>query len=157
MKVALLCIGSYEDASHRSIAESYINKIKKMSNFEVIPLSLKKKYNAKDPKSKNKLESDLLLSNINKEDYVILLDEKGKQMRSLAFAEKLNQWSYAGHKRIVFVIGGAFGFGPDIYKRSNMELSMSTFTFNHQLARLVFLEQLYRGYSILNNLPFHNE
>ncbi|MCL4136883.1 UNVERIFIED_CONTAM: hypothetical protein GTU68_015250 [Idotea baltica] len=78
-------------------------------------------------------------------------------MRSLVFAEQINQWSYAGYKRIVFVIGGAFGFSPEMYTRSDRKLSMSDFTFNHQLARLVFLEQLYRGYSILNNLPFHNE
>ena len=104
-----------------------------------------------------KKEGDLVLKNIQNSDHLVLLDEKGKEYNSIKFSEKIQNWMLSGKKRIVFVIGGSYGFSNDLYQRGNEKISLSKMTFSHQMVRLFFLEQLYRGYSILNNQPYHHE
>lgn len=102
-------------------------------------------------------ESKKILSNLTSDDYLILLDENGKSYRSIEFSEQLNQWLQVSKKRLIFLIGGAFGFDQTIYDRSNERLSLSNMTFSHQMIRLIFMEQLYRGFTIIKNEKYHNE
>ena len=88
---------------------------------------------------------------------MVLLDEKGKRYTSRGFAQQMQKWMNAGPKRLVFIVGGAFGFSPKMYEKANGLLSMSEMTTSHQLIRVVFLEQIYRAFTILNNEPYHND
>ena len=87
----------------------------------------------------------------------MLLDDKGEDFTSLKFSEKIQSWMLSGKKRLVFVIGGAYGFSKNVYARGNEKLSLSKMTFSHQMVRLFFVEQIYRGYTILNNEPYHHQ
>lgn len=102
-------------------------------------------------------EAELILSKLNKEDQLILLDEKGETYTSMAFSKRLQKWQNAGHRRLVFLVAGAFGADPSLKERANHLLSLSDMTFSHQMIRLFFLEQLYRGFTILRNEKYHNE
>ena len=99
----------------------------------------------------------MMLKQINTSDHLVLLDDKGNDFSSPIFAEKLQQWMLSGKKRLVFVVGGAYGFSQQVYDRGNEKLSLSRMTFSHQMVRLFFVEQLYRGYTILNNEPYHHK
>ena len=112
------------------------------------------KLNTKDLKRQ---EAMSILKKIQQEDYLILLDESGKQLTSRAFANLLETRLNDSSRRTIFLIGGAFGFGQALYQRANQQLSLSKMTFSHQLIRLIFWEQLYRGISILKGLPYHND
>lgn len=102
-------------------------------------------------------EKEMILSNINDQDYLILLDENGKEYSSVAFAEKINTLQLSTYKRVIFLTGGAYGFHESVYSRSNEKLSLSKMTFSHQMVRTFFLEQFYRAFTILNNEKYHNE
>lgn len=102
-------------------------------------------------------EANLLLKQLIAGDTVVLLDEKGSQMRSRAFASWINNFTITGVKRLVFVIGGAYGVDQSLIERAVFRLSLSEMTLPHQLARLLFVEQLYRAFTILRNEPYHNE
>jgi 23S rRNA (pseudouridine1915-N3)-methyltransferase len=102
-------------------------------------------------------EGELILKKLNPDDYLILLDEKGKAPTSVKFADSLQHLMLQGKKKVVYLVGGAFGFSDAVYKRADSKLSLSNMTFSHQMIRLFFLEQLYRAFSILNNEPYHNE
>ena len=113
-------------------------------------------------KSSNKntimnMESDLILSYLSQNDYVILLDEKGKIYNSKSFSKKIENFLLHSQKRLIFIVGGAFGFNDKLKTRANEMLSLSNMTFSHQIIRLFFLEQLYRSFTIINNHPYHNE
>ena len=135
----------------------YEKRIKRYNSFElkVIP-DLKKAASLSIKEIKNK-EGDLILQQLQKSDFVILLDEGGKSYRSLAFAQHMQSLMNRGEKHLIFVCGGAYGFSEAVYKRAQAKLSLSPMTFSHQLVRLVFVEQLYRAYSILRNEPYHHE
>jgi 23S rRNA (pseudouridine1915-N3)-methyltransferase len=102
-------------------------------------------------------EADLLLKKFDPSDFVLLLDEHGKTYTSLAFAERLEGLLQMPHKRIIFVVGGAYGFDERIYDRANGKISLSEMTFSHQIIRVIWAEQLYRAFSILHNQPYHHE
>ena len=98
-----------------------------------------------------------MLQTISSDDYVILLDEKGKEMRTIEFSGLMEKNLMLPRKRIVFMIGGPWGFSDEVYKRSDLKLSLSKMTFPHQLVRLLFLEQLYRSFTIIKGEPYHHE
>ena len=102
-------------------------------------------------------EGKMVLAKINPEDYLVLLDERGKEDSSTALANWLERRLSASDRRLIFLIGGAFGFSPDVYARANEQLALSKLTFSHQMVRLFFLEQLYRAMTILKNEPYHND
>lgn len=108
------------------------------------------------PQQLKKLEGEQILSRIKPGDFLILLDEKGKTYDSKKFSETLQGWMNRGPKRLVFVVGGAFGFSEDVYQKCDAKLSLSSMTFSHQLIRLIFLEQIYRAFTILKGEPYHN-
>ncbi len=102
-------------------------------------------------------EGEAVLNKINPTDYFVLLDEKGKEMTSVHFAKFMEQKLQLGNRKLIFLVGGAFGFSEAIYQRADLKLSMSKMTFSHQMIRLFFLEQLFRAMSILKGEPYHNE
>ena len=119
-----------------------IDNIKHLNDAEIIKLE----------------ESKKILSKLKKEDHLILLDEKGKSYTSRAFAESIQKLlNISGSKRIIFLVGGAFGFHSSVYDRADGKIALSEMTFSHQLIRLIFMEQLYRAFAIINNHPYHNE
>lgn len=114
--------------------------------------------NAKNlkPQQVKKKEGDKILAKLQKGDFLILLDEKGKTFTSVQFAKYIEKQLHQSHHRIIFLIGGAYGFSEEVYKRANQKLSLSDMTFSHQMIRLFFLEQFYRAMTILRNEPYHN-
>lgn len=102
-------------------------------------------------------EGKMVLAKLSPDDYLVLLDERGRQYSSTELARWLEQRLSASGRRLVFLVGGAFGFSPEIYARANAQISLSRLTFSHQMVRLFFLEQLYRAMTILRNEPYHNE
>lgn len=108
------------------------------------------------PQDIKKKEADMLLQALKPEDHLLLLDEYGKQYDSLAFADQIQSFMNQGHRRVVFIIGGAWGFDDSIKNKAAELLSLSKMTFTHQMIRLIFLEQIYRAMTILRNEPYHN-
>ena len=157
MKIVLLSIGkTSEEYLIEGIAQ-YQKRLKHYTQFELIEIpNIKKAQNF----SKNELikkEGELILNKIQSSDYLVLLDDKGQGFTSVKFSNKVQQWMLSGKKRLVFVIGGAYGFSDIVYQRGNEKLSLSKMTFSHQMVRLFFVEQIYRAYTILNNEPYHHE
>lgn len=137
-------------------AEEYLEKINYFQKFEMIQLSAAKK--SRDDKDfKKKSESEQILKAVKPQDYLILLDETGKSFSSRDFAKRIESRITQNGHNIVFLIGGAYGVDDSIKKRANELLSLSGFVFNHHIATLVTLEQIYRAFTIIKNLPYHND
>jgi len=136
---------------------TFLKRISRYNRFTTDTLLLPKKYKTASSEILRKMEGDLLLDKIASGDYLVLLDEKGKEFTSRSFASWIQKQLNQSHKRIVFVIGGAFGFDKQVYDRADFKLSLSQMTYSHQLIRVIFTEQLYRAFSILNNEKYHND
>mgnify|MGYP002623655718 FL=1 len=156
MKIVLLQVGKTVNADLQNLIADYEKRLKHYVRFEmtVIP-DLKNTSNMSFDDQKSR-EGDLILKSVTPSDRLILLDEHGTEYRSMDFAGQLNKWLNAGSD-VVFVIGGAYGFSRAVYGRSNGMLSLSQMTFSHQMIRLLFVEQLYRAFTILRNEPYHHE
>lgn len=157
MKIVLVVVGKTNEKYLTEGISDYQKRLNHYTNFEIVEISNIK--NAKNFSEKEliKKEGEMILKQINTSDYLVLLDDKGNVFSSPSFAEKLQQWMISGKKRLVFVVGGAYGFSQEVYNRGNEKLSLSKMTFSHQMVRLFFVEQLYRGYTILNNEPYHHK
>lgn len=156
MKVKVICIGKSNPAFVKDGIGFFQNKIKHFCDFEWVELVPKKKSEWAD--NSKKIDAELMLQNFDSTDYIILLDERGKQFASsFDFSQYINKKQLSGVKRIVFIVGGSFGFDETIYQRAQEKISLAPMTFSHQIIRLIFLEQLYRGFAILHNLPYHHE
>lgn len=157
MKISLLQIGKTNEKFISDGVDEYSGRIRKYSGFEIITIpDLKNTRNM--PVTEQKLkESEKICRLLNSEDYVILLDEKGKAFSTIEFSEQLGRIFMLAKKRVVFVIGGPFGFSGEAYKREDLRLSLSRMTFSHQLVRLLFAEQLYRVLTIIKGDPYHHE
>lgn len=157
MKLECWYIGKTSEAYLQQGCKIFEDRVKRFLPFETVLIqNVKTNKNSKGDQVK-KLEAEKLLQKIQPDDFLILLDEKGKQYSSRQLSEQLNKWMLRSNRRIVFLIGGAFGFDQSIYARANAQLSLSKMTFSHQMIRLFFLEQLYRAMSILKNQPYHND
>lgn len=157
MKIELWLIGENSPHFINEGVKSFEKRIKKYLPFE-IKVFKNIKSSASWPVSKIKLkEWEIIEKGLNSGDYLILLDDKGSKFTSLEFADHMNHLMTHIQSRVIFLIGGAFGFDDSAYSVAKQKLSLSSFTFSHQLARVVLVEQIYRGLSILNNEPYHNE
>ena len=156
MQIKLITIGKTDNKQLQSLIDDYQKRLGFYIKFqlEIIPDIKKVKY-LSEAQQKEK-EGDLILSKIQNSDIVILLDENGKQMDSVAFSNYLQKHLNSGIKQLIFVIGGPYGFSDAVYKRANGKLGLSKMTFSHQMVRLFFIEQLYRGFTILKNEPYHH-
>lgn len=157
MNLTLLVMGKTEGKALESLISEYMNRLKHYIKFEVIQIpQLKNAKNLSEKEQKIK-EGKLILKHLDSSDFVVLLDENGKQYDSVHFAEYLQKKMNAGLKKLVFVIGGPYGFDDTIKNRGNMEISLSKMTFSHQMVRLFFVEQIYRAFTILRNEPYHHQ
>lgn len=156
MKIELLTIHSATSDWCESALKEYQKKISFFFPFEIRKLK-GPKVERSGSDSKRKAESEILLKAIPPSDYVILLDERGKGLDSLAFAKKFGQLIDQSNKKIIFVIGGAYGVDEQVKKRAQMSLSLSTLTLNHWNAQIVMVEQIYRALTILKGIPYHNQ
>ncbi len=157
MKTVILAAGRIDQVYLREGILFYLNRLRHYTTIEITEVNLGKKDSKATEELIRQHESDLLLGKITPTDYVIILHEKGRQLRSVEFAAMLNEQLIRSTRRLVFVIGGAYGMSDKLMQRGDFTLSLSAMTLPHQLIRLVFLEQLYRGFSILRNEPYHNE
>lgn len=157
MKITLLTVGKTTNPNLIKLQDEYQNRLKFYIPFEmtVIP-ELKNTKNLSIPEQQEK-EADLILKQLETSDEVVLLDEKGKQYTSVGFSEFISKKMLASHKRMIFVVGGPYGFSERVYQRANGKISLSVMTFSHQMIRLIFVEQLYRAMTILKGEPYHHE
>lgn len=155
MAIKLIQVHKTENGFIQQGEQEFLKRIKRFISLDIETIQHGKKWNLLPPIQVKEKEGEKILSKCNPTDYLLLLDEKGKQYSSKAFALQLEQLLSQGN--IVFVIGGAYGFSSEVYARANAKLSMSLMTTSHQLIRLLFLEQLYRAFTILHNHPYHNE
>ena len=157
MKIALLQTGKTTDKHIAEAVDLYASRIKKYSVFEIITLpDLKNTRNMSVQEHKMK-EGKKIIQSISVDDYVILLDERGKELRTVEFSGWVEKIFMLPKKRIMFVIGGPWGFSDEVYGRADFRMSLSKMTFPHQLVRLLFLEQLYRVFTIIKGEPYHHE
>jgi 23S rRNA (pseudouridine1915-N3)-methyltransferase len=155
MKITLLAIGKTNSAEIRNIVDDYSKRITRYVKFEAVYIENSQQKFSDNEKQKIK-EGEHILKKLQAGDYLILLDERGKEYNSVQFAEQLNLFFNQSIKNICFVIGGAYGFSEDVYARSNAKISLSRMTFSHQIIRIIFAEQLYRAFTIINNEPYHH-
>lgn len=157
MKVLLLVIGKTDAAYIRAGIEEYEKRLTRYVPYEmkILP-DVKNAKNMSEALQKEK-EGEMLLGEFLGTDFVVLLDENGKQYTSVGFSEFLAQKMLNATKRLVFVVGGPYGFSENVYKRANDKISLSKMTFSHQMVRMIFAEQLYRAMTIMRGEPYHHE
>ena len=157
MKTTLLVVGKTVDKHIIALMDDYAQRCKHYITFEleVVP-DLKNNKNLSEAVQKEK-EGEMLLKTLQPGDYVVLLDEGGREMRSVEFAEYLKQKMNTLPRRLVFIIGGPYGFSEKVYQAAKEKMALSRMTFSHQMVRLIFVEQLYRALSILAGSPYHHE
>ena len=154
MPFKLLITGKTVDSSIIAAMEIFISRIRKYHKLTIDEITVKK--GVADLNLQKKSEAVQLLSRIRSQDHVILLDEKGKEYSSVEFSGRIEKIQIQSAGDIVFVIGGAHGFDVSVYNRANELLSLSKMTFTHQMVRLIFIEQLYRAFTIINNENYHH-
>lgn len=157
MQIKLIAIGKTDDKQLQQLIELYQNRLKHYIKFdlEVIP-DIKNAKNLSEKQQKEK-EGDLILKKISPTDILVLLDENGKQFTSMDFSTYLQKKMNTGIKQLVFVIGGPYGFSEAVYQKAQGKISLSKMTFSHQMIRLFIVEQIYRGFTILKNEPYHHQ
>lgn len=157
MKITLLCIGKTDDKYIQEGLDKYLKRLKHYIsfNFVVIP-DVKNAKNLSEAQQKEK-EAELFFKYIAANDQVILLDERGKEYRSVEFADFLEKKMVSSVQHLVFLIGGPYGFADAVKARANGSLSLSKMTFSHQMIRLFFVEQIYRAFTIIKGEPYHHE
>lgn len=152
-----MAIGKTDDRNMQQLIAAYEKRLSHYISFdfEIIP-DIKNSKNLSREQQKEK-EADLFLKKLQPSDYVIVMDEKGKEFRSVEFSKFLQKKMNSGMKQLVLLIGGPYGFSNRIYQKASEKLSLSKMTFSHQMVRLFLVEQLYRGFTILKNEPYHHE
>ena len=152
-----MVVGKTVDKSLIQMIEDYVKRLKFYTDFEMVVIpDLKNNKNMPFAVQKEK-EGEMLLRSLNDSDDVILMDEHGKEFSSVEFASYIQKKMTSGLKRLVFIIGGPYGFSPAVYARAGGKISLSRMTFSHQMVRLIFTEQLYRAFTILKGEPYHHE
>jgi len=157
MKVTLLVIGKTDTKYFEEAINEYKSRLAHYIPFEleIIP-DIKNTKNLNFEQQKQK-EGEQIIKYLQPSDHIVLLDEKGKQYTSTEFATYFEKKTHTVNKRLIFIVGGPYGFSKDIYSRANEKISVSKMTFSHQMIRLIFIEQLYRAMTILHNEPYHHE
>ena len=155
MKFVLMTFPSTSEKWEKEASQQFIEKINRFIQFEEIEIKTEK-----TPRDQSQLkvnmESKKLLSKINKDDFLILFDEKGKKLNSIEFSKSIEKTFMTGKKRVIFVIGGAYGVSDEVKNMADIKISFSDMVFNHLVAKIVLLEQIYRALTIIKNIPYHN-
>ncbi|MCI7033662.1 MAG: 23S rRNA (pseudouridine(1915)-N(3))-methyltransferase RlmH [Bacteroidales bacterium] len=157
MKIELAVIGKTSIGYLKQGIDEYIKRLKHYVPFEIKYIDdIKNTKNISEDQQK-RTEGAKILSLLDKSDFVVLLDEHGKEYTSIQYSSYIQKRMLSGVKKVVFVIGGPYGFSQEVYDRANDKISFSKMTFNHEMIRLIFTEQLYRAYTIINHEPYHHE
>ena len=157
MKVALIVVGRTVEKHYITAINDYIERTKHFISFDMEVISELKNTKSLTMDQQKEKEGELILKSFQPGDVIVLLDEFGKEFRSVDFANWLEKKMANVNKRLVFVIGGPYGFSQKVYEAAYEKISLSKMTFSHQMVRLIFEEQLYRAMTILNNGPYHHE
>lgn len=157
MKTLFIVIGKTTDKRMETLIDEYVQRINHYISFEIIVIpELKNAKNLSFEQQKSE-EAELLKRQLQPGDYLVLLDEHGRERRSVEFAQWMQKRMTAAPRRLVFVVGGPYGFAPEIHKMAQEEISLSLMTFSHQMIRLLFTEQVYRAMTIIRGEPYHHE
>lgn len=157
MNIKLLAIGKTDNKALQTLIDDYTKRLGFYVKFdlEIIP-DIKNVKNLSEAQQKEK-EGELILNKLSPTDQLILLDENGKTFSSVGFSEEMQKKMNSGVKTLVYVIGGPYGFSPEVYAKAQGKVSLSSMTFSHQMVRLFFIEQVYRAFTILRNEPYHHQ
>lgn len=155
MKITLLVVGKTTDAKLEALIQEYRERLKHYVPFEMVVIPELKNAKSLTFEQQKSAEGELILKAVGRSQ-VVLLDEHGREYRSIEFAQYLNKQMGSGQD-VTFVVGGPYGFSPEVYQRANGKISLSQMTFSHQMIRLLFVEQIYRAMTILRNEPYHHE
>ncbi len=156
MKTELVMVGKTTDKHFQTSTEEYVRRVSHYMPFSLTVIPELKATRSLSEEQQRQAEGEQILRLLQPGDTVVLLDEHGQELRSIELARWLEQKRQTA-RRLVFVIGGPYGFSPAVYARANEQLSLSRLTFSHQMVRLVFVEQLYRACTIIKGEPYHHE
>lgn len=157
MKITLLTVGKTDRDWVKQGLDIYVTRLKHYIPFSVVEIPELKNVSALSKEQIKTREGELILKNIRPTDDVILLDERGREYTSLELAKVIQDKISYGGRDIVYVIGGAYGFSEDVYRRADSKISLSRMTFSHQMVRAIFAEQIYRAFTIMRGEPYHHE
>lgn len=155
MKITVIAVGKTSTPEISRLIDGYLRRIGHYIGFELVELPYVRGY--RDSESQKRAEGDAILKRLTAADTVVLLDERGREMTSVEFARFLEGRMNAGIKRLVFIIGGPYGFSQEVYSRADRLLGLSQMTFTHEMVRLFFTEQVYRAMTILRGEPYHHQ
>ncbi len=153
MKIRLLLVGRTDRGTVQDALAAYVKRLERMTTFEQVVVA---EAGTGAPSYQQRVESERLLAALKPGERVVVLDERGAQLTSAAFAERLGKWRDQGVRQVAFVIGGAYGMTDELRSRADLVLALSAMTFPHQLVRVLFAEQLYRAHTILQGTPYHH-
>ena len=157
MNIELIVVGKTDMKEVEALVAMYTKRLNHYVRFAITTIADVRNTKKMSEAEQKRLEGEAILRLISDSDHLMLLDEHGAELRSIEFAEQLQRRMSSGVKRLVFVIGGPYGFSDAVYSRANSKLSLSRMTYSHQLVRAIFTEQLYRAFTILKNEPYHHE
>ncbi|MBQ2364564.1 MAG: 23S rRNA (pseudouridine(1915)-N(3))-methyltransferase RlmH [Alistipes sp.] len=157
MNIELVVVGKTDMKEVEALVAMYTKRLNHYVRFAITTIADIRNTKKLSEAEQKRLEGEAILRLITESDHLMLLDEHGAELRSIEFADMLQRRMSAGTKRLVFVIGGPYGFSEAVYQRANSKLSLSKMTFSHQIVRAIFTEQLYRAFTILKNEPYHHE
>lgn len=157
MKFTLLVVGKTVEKHYIAAINDYTKRTKHYTSFDIEVIPELKNTKSLSMEQQKEKEGELILKALQPGDVVVLLDEHGKEFRSIEFANWIERKMHTVNKRLVFIIGGPYGFSQAVYGAAQEKISLSKMTFSHQMIRLIFVEQLYRAMTILNNGPYHHE
>lgn len=156
MEIKLIVVGKTSSKFILEGINEYLKRLKRYIDFDIEIIADLKNNKSRTEVSQKIEEGNFILQKIKDSDFVVLLDERGKQLTSVEYSAYLQKQMLSGIKRLIFVVGGPYGFSEEVYKRSNSLLSLSKMTFSHEMVRLFFIEQTYRAFTILRNEPYHH-
>ena len=157
MKITLLVVGKTTTGYLKPGIDDYTARLGHYVPFDIQYVQDARNTRNLSETQQKQNEGRSILTTVDKGDYVVLLDEHGREMTSMQFSEYLQKRMSSGVRRVVFVIGGPYGFSQEVYDRANEKISLSKMTFSHEMVRVIFAEQLYRAFTILNHEPYHHE
>ena len=157
MNIKLIVVSKTDIPYLQAGIDEYVGRLKHYCDFELVVIPALKNLGKASAEEVKEREGQLILKQLEKVDCTVLLDEHGREYTSVGFSEYLQKQMNASTRTLAFVIGGAFGFSPAVYAAANHKISLSQMTFNHQMVRLFFTEQLYRAFTILHHEKYHNE
>ena len=157
MKTELILIGKTNDKHFQAGIDDYTSRIGHYMPFAITVIPELKNTKALSEAQQKEREGEMVLAKLQPSDHVVLLDEHGKEFRSIEFSEWVEKKMNTVNKRLVFIIGGPYGFSPAVYDAANEKISLSKMTFSHQMIRLIFVEQVYRAMTIMKGEPYHHE